>query len=152
MTGDGALTALEPFVGEWRLHARFPGLPDAGGEAMVGFDWLPNERFLLQRWTSPVPEAPDGIAVIGADPANDGAYLQHYFDERGVARLYKMTFTGGVWTLWRDEPDFSPLDFHQRFTGTFSPDRNRLTGTWETSHDGTTWEHDFELTYTRVCE
>jgi hypothetical protein len=95
----------------------------------------------------PVPEAPDGIAIIGADPESEGNYLQHYFDSRGVARLYKMSFEDRVWKLWRDEPDFSPLDFSQRFTGTFSDDGKRIAGRWEISHDGRTWEHDFDLTY-----
>ncbi len=69
---------------------------------------------------------------------------------RGVARVYKMSLADGVWKLWRDEPDFSPLDFRQRYTGTFSEDGATIVSAWEISHDGTTWEHDFDLTYTRV--
>jgi hypothetical protein len=53
----------------------------------------------------------------------------------------------GVWKLWRDEPDFAPLDFAQRFTGTFSNAGETISGRWEICHDGTTWEHDFDLTY-----
>jgi hypothetical protein len=45
--------------------------------------------------------------------------LQHYFDSRGVARLYEMTFSGGVWNLLRNSSDFTPLEFSQRFSGTF---------------------------------
>ena len=47
-------------------------------------------------------------------------------------------------------PDFSPLDFAQRFTGTFSDDGQTIAGDWEIAHDGSTWEHDFDLTYVRV--
>jgi len=32
----------------------------------------PGERFLVERWEVPVPEAPDGIAIIGADPEDYG--------------------------------------------------------------------------------
>lgn len=46
--------------------------------------------------------------------------------------------------------DFSPLDFSQRFTGTFSDDGRTIQGRWETCHDGSTWEHDFDLVYRRV--
>jgi hypothetical protein len=53
----------------------------------------------------------------------------------------------GVWKLWRDEPDFSPLDFAQRITGTFSNAGETISGRSEIWHDGTTWEHDFDLTY-----
>jgi hypothetical protein len=104
------LRNLEPFVGEWRLEAHFENLPAPegdGGEAHVDFDWMPGAQFLIQRWEVPIPEAPDGIALIGADPDSEGGFLQHYFDSRGVARVYKMSFDGRVWTLSRDEADFS---------------------------------------------
>ena len=148
-SGD-SLAALEPFVGEWGIVASFKDTPPADAGARVSFAWLPGKRFLIQRWEVPVPEAPDGIAIIGADPESEGNYLQHYFDSRGVARIYKMRFEDGVWKLWRDEPDFSPLDFSQRFTGTFGDDGKTIAGAWEIRHDGQTWEHDFGLTYTKA--
>jgi hypothetical protein len=33
-----------------------------------------------------------------------------------------MALRGGEWTLVRDRPDFTPLSFAQRFTGTFAAD------------------------------
>jgi hypothetical protein len=110
---------------------------------------MPGEQFLVQRWEVPIPEAPDGIAIIGFDAGRD-TYLQHYFDSRGVARVYEMSFSDGVWKLWRESPDFSPLDFRQRFEGTFSDDGRTIAGRWEISGDGSSWEHDFDLTYTRA--
>jgi hypothetical protein len=151
MTGsDGSLEALQPLVGEWSMVVAFPDMPPADAGARVSFEWLPGRRFLVERWEIPVPEAPDGIAIIGADHESEGDYLQHYFDSRGVARVYKMSFDGGVWRLWRDEPDFSPLDFSQRFSGTFSDDGRIIAGAWEICHEGKTWEHDFDLTYRRA--
>ena len=67
-----------------------------------------------------------------------------------MARLYAMSFEGGVWTLTREAPDFSPLDFGQRFTGTFSPDGDTFSGAWEIRRDGAGWEHDFDLAYHRA--
>ena len=151
MTGiGGTLEALEPLVGEWSLVAEFEGLPPMSDGARVSFEWLAGKTFLIERWEIPVPEAPDGIAIIGADPQSEGGYLQHYFDSRGVARVYKMSLEGGVWKLWRDAPDFSPLDFSQRFTGTFGDDGRTIQCRWEICDDGSTWEHDFDLVYTRV--
>ena len=63
-----------------------------------------------------------------------------------------MSVEEGVWKLWRDEPDFSRLDFSQRFTGTFCADGREIVGRWEICHDGTTWEHDFDLSYARAKE
>ena len=149
-TGE-SLASLEPLVGEWSMAAAFePPTPPVDAGARVSFSWMPGCRFLVERWEVPIPEAPDGIAIIGADPERPGRYLQHYFDSRGVARVYKMTLQEGVWKLWRDEPDFSPLDFEQRYTGGFSEDGRTIDGAWEICHDGTTWEHDFGLTYTKV--
>jgi len=139
---------LEPFVGEWALQVAFPGAaPVAGGRAI--FAWMAGKRFLIQRWEVPAPSAPDGLAVIGFNEAR-GTFLQHYFDSCGVARLYEMTFAGGVWNLSRTEADFSPLDFSQRYTGRFSDDGSTIRGRWESSSDGRAWVHDFELIYTKT--
>jgi hypothetical protein len=154
MKTNGSLDALAAFVGEWTMTATFEGAPPSDDAARVSFDFLPGREFLIERWEIPIPDAPpevptSGIAIIGADPAREGEYLQHYFDSRGVARVYKMSFTDGQWKLLRDEPDFSPFEFAQRFTGVLSEDGKTINGTWEICHDGTTWEHDFDLTYTK---
>jgi hypothetical protein len=86
---------------------------------------------------------------VSADPGT-GEYTQRYYDSRGVVRLYAMTFSDGVWTLTRESPDFSPLDFQQRFTGTFSQDGNIISGAWEKRLNGAGWEHDFDLSYRRA--
>ena len=149
-----ALARLDVFVGEWVVEARFPGQsapPGAAGDGPVArswFEWALGRQFLLQRTEVPAPEVPDGLMIVSADPET-GAYTQHYYDSRGVVRLYAMSFADGVWTLTRESPDFTPLDFRQRFTGTFSADGNTISGAWETGHDGQ-WEHDFALTYRRA--
>ncbi len=61
-----------------------------------------------------------------------------------------MGFAAGVWELCRTSADFSPLNFSQRFEGAFSDDGKTIEGRWETSSDGARWEHDFDLTYTKV--
>ncbi len=136
---NSAMTRLDPFIGEWSLP----------GDGRTVFEWLPGRQFLVQRWEVPVPEVPDGIAIIGFAPGNE-TYLQHYFDSRGVARIYEMSFSDGVWELWRGSPDFSPLDFRQRFRGASRDDGKTIAGRWESSRDGLSWEHDFDLTYTKV--
>lgn len=142
---------LERLIGEWSMamipadQKRPDRLPDIG--ARVRFEWIGEKAFVVQRWSVPVPEAPDGIAVIRWDDGR-GRFLQHYFDTRGVARIYEMSLDSGVWTLERTKPDLSPLEFSQRFTGTFSDDGNRIDGTWEIARES--WQKDFDLVYTRV--
>ena len=139
------LERLNMFVGEWNLEASFVQ-PAASGRAV--FEWILDGQFLSER-TEVSSGAPGSIAVVGLD-ASDQAYTQHYFDSRGIARIYSMTFDGATWTLLRNAPDFSPLDFWQRFTATFSPDGRTITGSWELSKDGSQWEHDFDLICRKV--
>jgi hypothetical protein len=140
--------SLEPFVGEWSVEVSLSA--PAGVEARTVFEWMDGKRFLVQRWEVSLPEAPDGLAVIGFDEDTQ-LYLQHYFDSRGVARLYEMSFADGVWKLWRSTADFTPLNFSQRFTGSFGDEGQTIAGRWEIAHDGTTWEHDFDISYTKVA-
>ncbi|HEX8205947.1 MAG TPA: hypothetical protein VF587_07820 [Solirubrobacteraceae bacterium] len=129
---------FDVLVGEWSIEA----FGEVGGR--VTFEWLEGRRFLVQRWTVDVPEAPDGIAVIGPTVAGDGI-AQHYFDSRGIARVYGTSLESGVWRLWRDGPDFA-----QRFAGRLGEDRDTIEGAWEKAMDGSTWEHDFAMTYRRA--
>jgi hypothetical protein len=140
---------LEPFIGRWTLEARFPGAEPTGPVGLSTFEWMLGEQFLLQRTEFSAPGPPEGVTIVGPDPVGAN-FTQHYFDARGVARLYAMTFAEGMWTLQRDTPDFSSLPFRQRFVGHFSDDGGSIDGRWERSDDGENWEHDFGLTYERV--
>jgi len=151
-----ALACLDAFIGDWVLEARFPATQPApsagrqeGPQVRSRFEWALDRQFLLQHTEVPIPEAPDSLTIVSVNPET-GAYIQHYYDSRGVVRLYAMTLADGVWTLTRESADFTPLDFRQRFTGTFSQDGNTITGAWEKGLDGTSWEHDFTLIYRRA--
>jgi hypothetical protein len=145
-----ALAALDVLVGGWTVRPEAPpewGVTDP--DAMIGsvtFEWALGGAYLVGHSHAPDP-VPDSMTVIAPD--GDG-YRQHYYDSRGVTRLYRMTLADGVWTLRRTEADFSPLEFAQRFVGEFGADATTIDGRWEQSHDGgTTWELDFAITYRR---
>jgi hypothetical protein len=46
--------------------------------------------------------------------------------------------------VWRDAPGF-----FQRFNATFT-DAETIDGRWESSSDGSTWEPDFDMTYSKA--
>jgi hypothetical protein len=147
----GSLDRLDVLTGEWEMEAAFEaGYFGSGSPAMsrrggrTRFEWLEGRFYLIQRFVVEDPAAPSGIAIIGlgADPE---AFEQHYYDSRGVARVYQMSLDGGVWKLWREAPGF-----WQRYTGVISDDGNRITGAWEGSPDGREWKHDFGLTYIKA--
>jgi hypothetical protein len=144
-TAESALKALEILVGEWSQTATPPGGEPWPGEARVSFEWLEGSdgRLLIERSTVEMPEAPDGVCVIGCDAAS-GAYFQLYTDDRNVCRVYQMTIGDGRWTLHREgEP------FNQRFTATIAEDGNTIDGRWEVD-EGEGWRTDFDLVFTRV--
>jgi len=146
----GALARLAAFIGEWTEQVTLPGAAPLQTRGRTVFEWGPGGQFLLERSQWPHPDFPDSIAIIGVSP--DGAsYTRHYFDSRGVARVYAMSVHDGAWTLLRDAPDFTPLEFAQRFTGSFTGDGGTIEGSWETASDGVHWKHDFTLTYTKVA-
>jgi hypothetical protein len=136
-----ALSELDVLVGEWK-----PEVPSVGPiEATMSIEPLEGGGFLIQRSWTAAPEFPNAVSVIGAT-GPDGGWQQHYFDSRGVQRVYEMTLEGGVWTLWRDGPDWP-----QRYVGEISPDGNTITGRWERGESlGAPLELDFEMNYTRA--
>jgi hypothetical protein len=142
MARTAQMQRLEPLIGEWSVES--PLAPDVRGHLVL--EWALDGAYVIERSGIPVPEAPDGLCVIAANADGDG-YTQHYYDSRGVTRLYAMTFDGTTWTLLREKPDFSPLDFKQRYVGTLAGDR--IDGAWEIDHGGG-YELDFELNYVRA--
>ena len=140
------LERLEPLAGAWEIKADLPGAEDLTGRMTI--EPILGGAFLIQRSQAPDP-APDGVCLI-SDAADGGGFTQHYFDSRGVIRVYAMTFEDGVWTLTRDKPDFTPLSFAQRYSGTLSGDGRTIEGRWERANDAGEWETDFGLTYTKT--
>jgi hypothetical protein len=140
-TPDAKHEPLSVLVGTWRIEVPNPAEPGEIVHGSVTFEWLSGGRYLIERSTIEHPDFPDSISVIGYDETT-GNYTQHYFDSRGVGRIYGMSVINNVWKLWRDSPGFS-----QRFTGTMSDNDSVITGRWEKSVDGSNWEHDFDLTY-----
>jgi hypothetical protein len=86
---SGPLERLEVLVGEWETN-----VPGVEAKGRTTFEWLEGGGFLIERSTVDRPEFPNGICVIGAT-GPDGRLQQHYFDSRGVARVYDMTLARG---------------------------------------------------------
>jgi hypothetical protein len=153
-TPNSALQRLAALVGEWEMQASVGGQP--AGRARTAFEWLEGGTFLVQHadiapaefeppaeWiaNSPFPLT----TIFGLDDASE-TFFMLYADARGVSRVYQMSLSDGIWKIWgRAAPGF-----FQRFTGTFSNDNNTITARWEKSDDGSKWERDFDLTYTKV--
>jgi hypothetical protein len=135
---------LEPFaalVGTWKIEATHPKFPSTVVRGTAEFEWLEGERFLLQRSRVDHPEFPDSLIVFGV--GEDGLSMD-YFDSRGVHRIYRVSFSDGVWRMWRHSPGFS-----QKFSGNFSADGETIEGLWKLSRDDSTWDDDLAIRFQR---
>lgn len=140
-----ALIDCEFLVGTWRVE-----LTSAEwlreGQSLVGetrVDWL-DDFFLVLR-SSFGSGPPDSTSIIGRNEDRED-YTVLYADDRGVSRIYSMTYDNRLWIQHRADPGF-----HQRFEGRLSEGGDRIDAAWSKSHDdGVTWQHDFSLAYTRA--
>ena len=147
---DSTAAALAPLIGTWTVEAAFPRIDATGLTGASTFSWLWEPQFVLQTSTVELPEAPDGHINYAPDVDRPGQFIQHYFDSRGVVRIYAMTFDGRTWTMERSQRDFSAYDFGQRFVGELSDDGNTITSHWDIALEPGQWQRDLELTYRRV--
>ena len=142
-----ALKELEIFVGEWNMelsNASFLPNPSATVEGYSSFDWVEGEAYLVMRQGNKPGDSFSASWLISRDEKADDHSI-FYFDTRGVSRIYEMSFRDNVWKTWRSSPGFS-----QRFEGKVTEDGYAITAHWEKSSDGTMWENDFDMKYTRI--
>ena len=138
-----ALEALDVLVGEWTLtltNAWFLDSMDVTQHGRATARWL-GDAFI--RLEAEMEGEHIWDFVLGRSDANE-QLVALYHDPRPTSRLFQMTFTDGVWTMHRGDPDF-----HQRYEGRVSSDR--IEGHWDASEDqGATWRTDFDLIFERT--
>ena len=157
MTKSPLLKPLERLVGSWTTEATHPAMPGVVVRGTVVVEWLEGEQFLLHRARTDHADFPDALSVIGDDeqdraddaaPARDHGeprLSMHYFDSRGVFRLYQASADEQAWRFWRDSPGFS-----QRFTGTFADGGDTIVGVSQLREDDDRWNDDLKITYRRA--
>lgn len=142
-----SLGDLAPLVGRWRMDlygAAFLPDPDTHVTGSVVVDWIEDgAAIVIRQGDSEHP--PAAVWIIGRDDSTTNFQVL-YSDDRGVSRLYGMSFAVPDWQMWRTTSDFS-----QRFEAVIASDGRAIRGAWRKSFDGgATWEHDFNLDYIRT--
>jgi hypothetical protein len=84
-------------IGEWHGEGEMPQPPmKLCVEAKI--DRL-GEFIVLSSVGEPA-EVPDTVSIIGGAPDGEPQPM-HYFDSRGVKRLFMMALEGSTWKIWR---------------------------------------------------
>ena len=159
MTSESALEPLNRLVGTWTTEATHPAVPGVIVRGTAIIEWLEGERFLIQRTRTDHPDFPDAITIIGftdRDRVDDAPNIDpavsarkprlsmHYYDSRGVFRVYDASVDEESWRFSRDDPGFS-----QRFVGTLADGGDTIVGLSQLCRDGVHWHDDLQITYRR---
>jgi hypothetical protein len=138
-----ALAPFAIFIGEWKTVGAHPKLPGIILHGHTSFNWIEGGAYLVMHSSFTGGKIPTSIAIFGSDNSK-GEYFMLYFDDRKVSRKCDVAFQDNVLKWWRNAPEFS-----QRYIFTFTDNGNTIIGKGEMSQDGTTWEQDLDVTYTR---
>jgi hypothetical protein len=131
------MSALDQLLGSWdiTMHHSAMSEPVSGHQR---YERVLDGAFVLLTWTYDHPDFPDAMALLSDDRC-------HYFDVRGVIRVFDVEIDDTGWSMIHLDDEFS-----QRYTTRFhGPDVMESHG--EASFDrGASWQPDFRMTYQRV--
>src|SRR2546429_7377787 len=118
MTAPPPLEPLDQLVGTWTSDPTHPAVPAVVVHGVAVIEWLEGERFLIHRARTDHPDFPDSVSIIGfterdrvdnrpdSDPAvaTESPMSMHYFDSRGVFRVFDVSIDDEAWRVLRDAP------------------------------------------------
>jgi hypothetical protein len=123
---------FEPLIGEWHGEGEIPMEPPMKVSVEAKVRRL--GAFIVFSSVGEPAQVPDSVSIIGG-AAEGEPQPMHYFDDRGVKRLYMMALDGSIWTIWRapgeDWNGPHGPGFNQRFIGEISADGKAIAGRWE---------------------
>ena len=131
------MSALDRLLGTWEftMHHSAMSAPVTGRQR---YDRVLDGAFVLLHWTYDHPDFPDAMALLSED-------RYHYFDVRGIVRVFNLEADEDGWSMVRLDEDFS-----QRYTARFRG-ADIMESTGEMSHDnGVRWQPDLTMTHRRV--
>ena len=144
---------FEPLIGQWQAEGQMPLEPPMRISGKATIERL--GEFIVFRTMAEQAEVPDSLSIIGGAPDGEPQPM-HYFDARGVQRLYLTAIDGSTWEVWR-APGEDWNGPQARASTSASSARSRLTAPpsrarWERGigDAGDAWAIDFPITYHRT--
>jgi hypothetical protein len=128
---------LDRLLGTWDITMRHSAMTDP----VIGrqrYERVLDGAYVLLNWTYDHPEFPDAMALLSEAE-------MHYFDVRGVTRVFDLRIDQAGWSAVRVDPEFS-----QRYTARFDGTDAMVTNGEYSNDLGVTWQHDFTMSSTRV--
>src|SRR3954462_11326401 len=92
-----AVDQFEPLIGEWHGKGEVPSDPPMPISQRVTIERL--GAFVVFRTAGQPAELPDSIAIIGGGSPRDPQPM-HYFDSRGVKRMFVTAVAGVGLDIW----------------------------------------------------
>jgi hypothetical protein len=146
MKTNTELALLDRAVGTWNVTGSHPYLAGRTLRGSVTFERIERGAFIRMHSKMEDTEIPEGVAIFGTDGEDEPAgATMLYFDERGVARRYEVTFQTDGFTWARDSKQLA-----QRFIVTIAKDGRTMEGEGTMKKDGADWEPDLRLSYVRA--
>jgi hypothetical protein len=137
---------LSVLVGRWRTEGWTEATAEAPAtkiEAVDTYEWLPGRYSVLHRVDARVgDERVKGAEIIGWDPGRN-AFVTQYFGSDGPSAYEAGLAEEDGALVW------SMHSRSDRFMGTFSHDRNRLTGGWDRLDEEERWRPWMEVSLTK---
>ena len=131
------MSPLDRLLGTWviTMHHSAVAEPVTGRQR---YERVLDGAFMLLRWTYDHPDFPDALALLSHDQC-------HYFDVRGITRIFNLKVDDAGWSMIRLDEAFSQRN-SARFSGL-----DFMESTGEASYDGgTTWQPDFTMRWQRI--
>ena len=109
---------FQPLIGEWHGEGEVPMEPPMKISVETKIERL--GEFIVISSVGEPAEMPDSVSIVGGAPSGEPQPM-HYFDARGVKRLFMMALEGSTWKIWRapgeDWKGPHGPGFNQRFIG-----------------------------------
>jgi hypothetical protein len=146
------MNEFESLLGRWHGEGIFPSDPPMTLVSNAKIERL--GPFIVFTSVGEPEEVPNTLSIIGGAPEGEPQPM-HYYDSRGIKRLYQTVIEGATWKIWRAPgEDWNGPDgpgFNQRFIGEISADGRTIESRWERGMGdaGDDWELDFTIAYVR---
>jgi Protein of unknown function (DUF1579) len=138
------MSRFELFIGTWNTTGEVLETDAAPAGTLAATDtyrWLPGRHFIVHEVDARFDDHPTrSMEVMGYDSAHR-KYVSRSYDDQGASETFDIALTGNRWTIAGESV---------RFSGRFSPHKDRLTGLWEMKAKNRRWQPWIRLELTRA--